>query len=83
MEFISSSNNSTPLYGVVIHNNTNVKWIALNNNTTCANAYKIISDIFNIEIKSIENENEKIIPYKGRSKIKLFIKDGYSLKCFS
>ena len=30
-----------------------------------------------------DNFLEKIIPYKGHSKIKLYIKDGYSLKCFS
>ena len=83
MEFICSSKKSTPLYGAIIHNNTNVKWIELNNNTTCVNAYKIISELFNVEIKCIENENEKIIPFKGHSKIKLYIKDGYSLKCFS
>ena len=73
MEFICSSKKSTPLYGAIIHNNTNVKWIELNNNTTCVNAYKIISELFNVEIKCIENENEKIIPYKGHSKIKLYI----------
>ena len=83
MDFLISSNVMSNLYGVIIHNNTNIKWIMLNKNTTCENAYKIISAIFKIEIKCIENENEQIFPYKGRIKVKVFIEDGFCLKCFS
>ncbi len=83
MDFLISSNVMSNLYGVIIHNNTNIKWIMLNQNTTCANTYIIISEIFKIEIKCIENEKEQILPYKGRTKINAFIEDGFCLKCFS
>jgi hypothetical protein len=75
--------NKNYYYGVAILNNTNVKWISIDENTLCCNVYNIVNNIFNVNVKSIENELQKIIPYKSKRKISFYLNDGFYIKCFS
>lgn len=83
MEFLKSILPNDDYYGVAILNNNNVKWLSINKNMLCCNVYIIVSNIFNVNVKSIENELEKIIPYKSKRKISSYLNDGFCFKCFS
>lgn len=74
--------NKNYYYGVAILNNTNVKWISIDENTICSNLYNIVSNIFNVNVKYIENENANFIP-NNKKKIIKYLDDGFNIKCFS
>lgn len=74
--------NKNYFYGVAILNNTKVKWISIDKNTICCNLYNLVSNIFNINVKYIENEDTNLIP-NNKNKIIKFLDDGFNIKCFS
>lgn len=83
MEFLKSLLPNDDYYGVAILNNNKVIWLSVNKHTLCCNLYNIVSNIFNKNVKSIENEKENIIPYRSKRKILIYLEDGFCIKCFS
>ena len=83
MEFVKSLLYINHYYGVAILNCNNVKWFSIDKNTLCCNLYTFASNIFNVNIKSIKNENEIRIPRKSNNRIILYLDDGFCIKCSS
>ena len=88
MDFLNTilfnkKDNKKYFYGVAILNNTNVKRISIDENTICCNLYNIVSNLFEENVRCIENENNHIIPHKSMKKIVFYLQDGFCIKCFS